>query len=404
MSNKLSKTYKVVGTDREELKKQIEDMDERTTMIHVNEPYEITIYAVLQHHVGEQSPRLLRLDVSTVNLSAFTSDPDNKKGALFEKKGMMGFLNQKSEAFQNLRPYFDDMDKIGFYLSINGERKVVITPSKRLLSTLCRRLNAGTVNPEINPFAYMYLTTTLRKAEPFSIIARRESDDSYCYKGYLCISQNYTYVKQEILWDAEKILYELEPHTLVSWSITNDVTKADYIFPKWSIRAGEQTIFFGIRCMVSSFSSIAIQPFVRYQTGTVLLSDPLFLTHRFASNNFSKLFQNLAEKAYQILFETRQAYQQRVMQSGRKVLDNQKTILKCAMTKDLYKIGKKRIDRIIDLCPEKGEYAQFLFWVLQLSGTYPEDLSDDVSAKIERTLGNTFLLLLHNELGEEDAC
>ena len=115
--------------------------------------------------------------------------PVNKKGIPLDDGSDASTIdnNHYVHASGNVYGLYNDngvlIEEVGFYLIVSEERKLLITPSKRMLSSLCRWLHAGTIEPEINPFAYCYLVTSLHKASPFSIIVRTEDADSRCYKG-----------------------------------------------------------------------------------------------------------------------------------------------------------------------------------------------------------------------------
>lgn len=179
MSQKLNKNYKESGTEREKLIQILEDMDSRTSIIPVRNPEQLIFFAVMERHSDKNSPRFIRLEAPTVNNAMFL--PLKGEEAIYsQKNNNIGCLRKDSATFRSIQPYFDDIEEVGFYLIVSEERKLLITPSKRMLSSLCRWLHAGTIEPEINPFAYCYLVTSLHKASPFSIIVRTEDADSRC--------------------------------------------------------------------------------------------------------------------------------------------------------------------------------------------------------------------------------
>lgn len=393
MSQKLNKNYKESGTEREKLIQVLEDMDSRTSIIPVRNPEQLIFFAVMERHSDKNSPRFIRLEAPTVNNAMFL--PLKGEEAIYsQKNNNIGCLRKDSATFRSIQPYFDDIEEVGFYLIVSEERKLLITPSKRMLSSLCRWLHAGTIEPEINPFAYCYLVTSLHKASPFSIIVRTEDADSRCYKGYMCVSSDFQYMPQELVWDMEEALNTVSknPVSIHYWCVTNEVTKVYFEFPDHSVEIRNEKIHCGLQYQMSSIGNLSfmVQPYVEYANSRILVGKAFRLENRFSEMNFSERFLEIGQKAYGELKRIRKLFQEQVFKRLRQEVRYGKDILWKAMKEEGFKIGKKRAQQALDLCPDESPYIEFLLWIIQSCSMYTENFSEDISQKMELCMGNAW--------------
>lgn len=393
MSQKLNKNYKETGTEREILVQVLEDMDSRTSIIPVRNPEQLIFFAVMERHSDGTSPRFIRLEEPTVNNAMFL--PLKGENAIYsQKNNNIGYIKKDSVTFQSIQPYIDDIEEVGFYLVVSEERKLMITPSKRMLSSLCRWLRAGTIDPEINPFAYCYLVTSLHKASPFSIIVRTEDANSRCYKGYMCVSSDYQYVSQKLVWDMEKVLNFIsrDPVSIHYWCVTNEVTKVYFEFPDLSVEIRTKKVHYGLQYQMSSIGNLSftIQPYVEYMESRILVGTVFRLENRFSEMNFSERFLEIGQKAYGELKKLRELFQEQVFKNLRQDVKYGKDILWKAMKEEGFKIGKKRAQQALDLCPEESSYIEFILWIIQSGNMYTENFSEDIAQKMEQCMGNAW--------------
>lgn len=392
--SKLDDNYEVKGTGQEKLACIVKDMDERTCVISVNAPQELLISAVLEKHTNTESPRFVLLTSQT--MVPGTLFPIKKEDLLHNRKYKnIGYIPQDSQTMDALREYIPDIEQNGYYLVVRGERKVTIVPSKGFLATLCRRLNTGAIPPGENVFAFCYLATLLNKAEPFQIIARKEAVNSTCYKGYHCASINFTAIPQAIVWNVKKLLEKHTKAKVWTWEITNYVTKVNFLFPEYSQKNENDTFMFGVRYQMSTIGdcSLILQPIVKYRKSVFLYGKSKMITHRVKDENIKDILDEAINCIMEQIPSMIAKFWGVLEFSKQKLNKGSKICIKELLKKADVKIGRKRQESLVAMCPDNLETVYELFiWLIDKINNYPEKLPGYIQNNFEEGIGRLFSL------------
>lgn len=199
---------------------------------------------------------------------------------------------------------------------------------------------------------------------------------------------------QELVWDMEEALNTVSknPVSIHYWCVTNEVTKVYFEFPDHSVEIRNEKIHCGLQYQMSSIGNLSfmVQPYVEYANSRILVGKAFRLENRFSEMNFSERFLEIGQKAYGELKRIRKLFQEQVFKRLRQEVRYGKDILWKAMKEEGFKIGKKRAQQALDLCPDESPYIEFLLWIIQSCSMYTENFSEDIAQKMELCMGNAW--------------
>lgn len=162
VKSKVSDNYLVTGNDYEKFQEALHDMDNRTVIIPVRNPESMRIHCVIAKSDKEHaSPRFVVLDPMEMKDSILLSD----ESIFSAEKCNIGRYKPTSEVFLSLQNQIKEIEQIGFFLTVHDQKKIIVTPSKKISYGLMSALGNRDIGERNEHFCVLLFSVPLRSGK-----------------------------------------------------------------------------------------------------------------------------------------------------------------------------------------------------------------------------------------------
>lgn len=162
VKSKVSDNYLVTGNDYEKFQEALHDMDNRTVIIPVQNPESMRIHCVIAKSDKEHaSPRFVVLDPMEMKDSILLSD----ESIFSAEKCNIGRYKPTSEVFLSLQNQIKEIEQIGFFLTVHDQKKIIVTPSKKISYGLMSALGNRDIGERNEHFCVLLFSVPLRSGK-----------------------------------------------------------------------------------------------------------------------------------------------------------------------------------------------------------------------------------------------